>query len=229
MATGNAQGPPLAVPETEASLRELMCEIGRSMWSKGMVAANDGNISVLLPDGTILCTPTGVSKGFMTPAMLPVVDIDGGIVSLGEGGRQPSSEVRMHLRAYQTSEGVRAVVHAHPPYATAFAIKGEPLVGKLMPESVVAMPEIPLAPYATPSTDEVPDSIEPFVKSHPGCLLEHHGAITWAGDLMTAYLAMERLEYSAYMTYLVRQIDGERQLSPERIAAVQQRFGIVAR
>lgn len=229
MATDSGRGPLLAAPPSEAALREQMCELGRSMWSKGMVAANDGNISALLPDGTILCTPTGVSKGFMTPAMLPVVDIDGGIVSLGKGDLQPSSEVLMHLRAYQTSPLVRAVVHAHPPYATAFAIKGEALQGKMMPESVVAMPEIPLAPYGTPSTDEVPDSIEPFVKSHPGCLLEHHGAITWAGDLMTAYMAMERLEYSAYMTYLVRQIDGERQLSPDRIAAVQLKFGIVAR
>jgi L-fuculose-phosphate aldolase len=203
--------------DLEAELRRQLCEIGRNLWSRGMVAANDGNISARLPDGTILCTPTGVSK-----------DLDGTVVSLGTGGRHPSSEVRMHLRAYQTSDAVAAVVHAHPPYATAFAIKGEALVGKLMPESVVAMPEIPLAPYATPSTDEVPDSIEPFVRSHPGCLLEHHGAITWAGDLMTAYLAMERLEYCALMTYLVRQIDGERQLSPERISAVQRRFGIVA-
>ena len=227
MTTENGHHPRPA--DTEASLREQMCDIGRSMWTKGMVAANDGNISALLPDGTILCTPTGVSKGFMTPAMLPVVDIDGGIVSLGKGDRQPSSEVRMHLRAYQTSDLIGAVVHAHSPYATAFAIKGEALVGKLMPESIVAMPEIPLAPYATPSTDEVPDSIEPFVRSHPGCLLEHHGAITWAGDLMTAYMAMERLEYSALMTYLVRQIDGERQLSPERIAALQRQFGIIAR
>lgn len=215
--------------DLEAELRRQLCEIGRNLWTRGMVAANDGNISAQLPDGTILCTPTGVSKGYLTPEMLPVVDLDGTVVALGTGGRQPSSEVRMHLRAYQTSDAVGAVVHAHPPYATAFAIKGEALVSKLMPESIVAMPEIPLAPYATPSTDEVPDSIEPFVRSHPGCLLEHHGAITWAGDLMTAYLAMERLEYSALMTYLVRQIDGERQLSPERISAVQRRFGIFAR
>lgn len=214
--------------DVAAELRKEICDIGRKLWTRGMVAANDGNISARLPDGTILCTPTGVSKGDLTPQMLPVVDLDGMVVELG-AGRQPSSEVRMHLRAYQTSDAVAAVVHAHPPYATAFAIKGEALVGKLMPESIVAMPEIPLAPYATPSTDEVSDSIEPFVRSHPGCLLEHHGAITWAGDLMTAYLAMERLEYFALMTYLVRQIDGERQLSPERIAALQRRFGIVAR
>ena len=214
--------------DPEAQLRAQICDIGRNLWTRGMTAANDGNISAQLPDGMLLCTPTGVSKGYLTPDMLPVVDRDGTVVSLGTGGLKPSSELPMHLRAYQTSELVGAVVHAHPPYATAFAIKGEALVGKLMAESIVAMPEIPLAPYATPSTDEVPDSIEPFVKTHPGCLLEHHGAITWAGDLMTAYLAMERLEYSALMTYLVRQIDGERQLSPDRIATLQRTFGIVS-
>ena len=227
MTTQTGQDPSPA--DLEAELRREICDIGRNLWTRGMVAANDGNISAQLPDGTIVCTPTGVSKGYLTPAMLPVVDLDGAVVALGAGARQPSTEILMHLRAYQTSAEVGAVVHAHPPYATAFAIKGEALVGKLMPESIVAMPEIPLAPYATPSTDEVPDSIEPYVRSHPGCLLEHHGAITWAGDLMTAYLAMERLEYSAFMTYLVRQIDGERQLSPERIAAVQRTFGIIAR
>lgn len=227
MTTQTGQDPSPA--DLEAELRRQICDIGRNLWTRGMVAANDGNISAQLPDGTIVCTPTGVSKGYLTPAMLPVVDLDGAVVALGAGARQPSTEILMHLRAYQTSAEVGAVVHAHPPYATAFAIKGEALVGKLMPESIVAMPEIPLAPYATPSTDEVPDSIEPYVRSHPGCLLEHHGAITWAGDLMTAYLAMERLEYSAHMTYLVRQIDGERQLSPGRIAAVQRRFGIIAR
>ena len=146
-----------------------------------MVAANDGNVSARLPDGSILCTPTGVSKGWLREDQLPVVALDGTTLDAGPSW-QPSSEIRMHLRAYQVSDEVKAVVHAHPPYATAFAVKGEALICTMMPESVVAMPEILLAPYATPSTDEVPDSIEPFIRTHQGCLLEHHGAITWAAS-----------------------------------------------
>lgn len=210
-------------PAVEARLRAEICEIGRALWQRGMIAANDGNVSALLPDGTVLCTPTLVSKGFMTPEMLPVVALDGTVL---RGERRPSTEVLMHLRVYREDAAVGAVVHAHPMYATAFAIKGEPLVGLMMPESVVAMPEVPLAPYATPSTREVPDSVAPFVGTHTACLLEHHGALSWGPDLMTAYLAMERLEYVAQMTALVRQIGGERTLSAERVAEVRRTFGI---
>jgi L-fuculose-phosphate aldolase len=207
----------------DRALRDLVCQIGQAMWARGRVAANDGNISVRLADGSVLCTPTGVSKGFMTPDMLPVVAMDGTVL---HGEHRPSTEVLMHLRAYAEDPAVRAVVHAHPLHATAFAIKGEALTGLMMPESVVAMPEVPLAPYATPSTEEVPDSIAPFIRTHHGCLLEHHGALTWGPDLMTAYLAMERLEYAAAMTATVRQIDGERHLSPERVSQIRRRFGV---
>lgn len=207
----------------EHVLRDLICQIGRAMWSRNYVAANDGNISVRLPDGSVLCTPTGVSKGFMTPQMLPVVDLDGTVL---RGEHRPSSELLMHLRVYAEDQTVGAVVHAHPLHATAFAVKGEPLTGLMMPENVVAMPEVPLAPYATPSTTQVPDSIAPFIRTHHGCLLEHHGALTWGPDLMTAYLAMERLEYTAQMTMTLRAIGGERHLSPERVAQIRQQFGI---
>mgnify|MGYP001117501208 FL=1 len=215
----------MADDRDEAGLRAEVCQIGRALWQRGMVAANDGNISARLPDGTILCTPTGVSKGFLTPEMLTVVGLDGAVV---RGSRRPSTEVRMHLRVYAEDPAVGAVVHAHPVHATAFAIKGEPLVGLMMPESVVAMPEVPLAPYATPSTHEVPDSVAPFVRTHTACLLEHHGALTWGPDLMTAYLAMERLEYTAQLTTIVRAIGGERGLSTDRIAEVRRIFGIAA-
>lgn len=201
----------------EKALRQQICDIGKNLWNRGMVASNDGNISALMPGGRVLCTPTAVSKGYLTPSMLAVVDLQGNVLEQHEGHR-PSSEVKMHLRIYQVSPAAGAVVHAHPLYGTVFAVIGEAIRTKMMPESVVTMSEVPLAPYATPSTEAVPDSVEPFALTHTACLLEHHGALSWGPDLMTAYLTMERLEYTAQMTYLLRQIGGERDLPDEEIA-----------
>jgi L-fuculose-phosphate aldolase len=201
----------------ERELRAQICDIGKNLWNRGMVAANDGNISARLSDDEILCTPTGVSKGYLTPEMLPRVSLKGEVLENADGGLLPSSEIKMHLRLYQLTDKVGAVVHAHPMFGTVFAIKGEALVGKMMPESVIAMPEIPLAPYGTPSTEAVPDSVEPFVLTHTACLLESHGALSWGPNLMTAYLNMERLEYTARVTFLARLVGGERDLPESEI------------
>jgi len=211
--------------QTEPELRRQIVDVGRRMWLKGMVAANDGNVSARLPDGNVLCTPTGTSKGALTEDSLAVVALDGTVLDRGTG-RGPSSEVRMHLRVYQVDPGAMAVVHAHPLHATAFAIRGEALTLQMMPETVVALPEVPLARYATPSTDEVPDSIEPFVLSHRACLLEHHGALSWGSGLEDAFMTMERLEYQAQITLLVRLMGGARELSPEQVLAVRRQFGL---
>ena len=205
----------------EKALREAVCDIGRNLWNRGLVASNDGNISALMPGGLVLCTPTGVSKGYLTPAMLPVIDLQGNVLAQHEGHR-PSSEIKMHLRIYQESAAAGAVVHAHPPYSTAFAVMGQAIRTAMMPESVVTMPEVPLAPYATPSTEAMPDSVAPFARTHCACLLEHHGALSWGPDLMTAYLTMERLESTAQLTYLLRQIGGERDLPDDEIARLQE-------
>ncbi len=206
----------------DKALREQICDIGRNLWNRGMVASNDGNISALIGDsGRVLCTPTSVSKGYLTPAMLAVVDLAGNVVEQHEN-YAPSSEIKMHLRLYQVSPAVAAVVHAHPLYGTVFAVMGKPINTRMMPESAVTMPEVPLATYATPSTDAVSDSVEPFALTHSACLLEHHGALTWGPDLMSAYLTMERLEYTAQMTYLLRAIGGERDLPDDEIARLQQ-------
>jgi len=205
----------------EKALREQICDIGKNLWNRGLVASNDGNISALMPGGRVLCTPTAVSKGYLTPSMLAMVDLDGNVLQQHER-YGPSSEIRMHLRIYQVSKAAGAVVHAHPPYATAFAVMGQSIRTRMMPESVVTMPEVPLAPYATPSTEAMPDSVEPFALTHAACLLEHHGALSWGPDLMTAYLTMERLEYTAQMTYLLRQIGGERDLPDDEIARLQE-------
>lgn len=206
----------------EAEARERICDIGRRMWQRGMVAANDGNISVRLGPDRFLCTPTGVSKGDLRPERLPVVDGSGRPVGACPLG--PSSEILLHLRVYAVDGSVNAVVHAHPTYATVWAIRGEGLYNQMMPEAVVTMPEVPLAPYATPSTAAVPDSIEPFILTHRACLLEQHGALTWDHDLEEAYLAMERLEYIAQVTFLLRQIGGGRNLPPAEIARLSARF-----
>lgn len=186
-----------------------------------MVAANDGNISVRDHDGTILCTPSGVSKGFLDPDSLARVTVDGEVLS--ETG--PSSEVRMHLRVYQEDPQVGAVVHAHPMYATIFAIEGRELTKQLLPETVVTMPHVPLATYGTPSTEEVPDSVAPFVQDYTACLLEQHGALTWGKDLMTSYLAMERLEHLCKTQFLLDLVGVDRELSTDQIEALHRIFG----
>lgn len=201
---------------TDLRLREEICEIGKKVWQTGMVAANDGNISCRCDDGTVLCTPTGVSKGALTPQAICRVAADG--TPLEEfAGYRISSEVKVHLRLYQEAQQVRAVVHAHPPYGTAFAIGGEPIISKMMPENIIAMPEIPVAPYATPSTYELADKIAPFVHDYSCCLMEMHGALAWGKDLLSAYQAMERLEYTAKLTAITRQLGLARELDEAEI------------
>lgn len=210
------------MPMTEDALRDEVCRVGASMWQRGFVAANDGNLSIRLGGDRVLCTPTGVSKGFMRADELPVVELGTGRLL---SGAPPSSEIKMHLRVYEEDPGVGAVCHAHPLYATVFAIAGEPIVNKMLPEAIVALPEVPVAPYATPSTQGVPDSIAPFVRSHTACLLENHGALTWGADLMTAYLQMERLEYIAQLLHVVKLTGRERNLPDAEIAALHAVFG----
>ncbi len=179
---------------TEQEAKDAILEIGRRMYEKNFVAANDGNISVKVGDATIWCTPTGVSKGFMTEDMLVRMDLDGNVL---EGSHRPSSEIKMHLKVYRENPEVGAVVHAHPPAATAHAVAGIPLNRAILTETVMGIGEIPLAPYAMPGTEEVPDSIVPYLHTHNGCLLENHGAITWGRDAMEAWMRMESLEYFA--------------------------------
>ena len=147
--------------------KEAIIEIGKRMFAKGFVAANDGNISVKVSDNTLWSTPTLVSKGYMTEDMLVKVDLDGNIL---EGSLKPSSELKMHLRVYKENPDVYAVTHAHPPVATAFAIAGIALDQAILPEAVVNLGVVPVTKYASPGTKEVPDSIAPFCKTHNGVL-----------------------------------------------------------
>jgi L-fuculose-phosphate aldolase len=181
---------------TDFEARKMIIDIGKRMFLKGFVAANDGNISVKVGPNAIWVTPTGVSKGYMEPEMLVKLDLNGRRIS---GEKKPSSEILMHLRVYRENPEVTAVVHAHPPVATSFAIAGIPLDRAILIEAVVNLGVVPIAPYATPGTDEVPDSITPFCRSHNAVLLANHGAVTWGQDLQQAYFRLESLEHYATM------------------------------
>lgn len=202
---------------TEKELREEICEIGQKVWHRGYVAANDGNISVRMDDGNILCTPTGISKGSLTPDMICKVALDGTVLS-EMPPYKTSTEVKVHLHLYRAEPKVMAVVHAHPIYGTAYAIGGQELVNTALPENVLAMPVIPVAPYATPSTEELAVKIEPYVHDYSVCLMEMHGALSWGPNLLAAYQGMERLEYTAKLTYLTQQMGfGDRKLDDAEI------------
>ena len=157
----------------EYEIKKQICDIGKRIYDKGMVAANDGNISVKINDNEFLCTPTGVSKGFMTPDYICRVDKNGNVLE-ANGSFKPSSEIKMHMRVYQHRPDVQSVVHAHPIYATSFAIAGVPLTQPIMPEAVIALGCVPIAEYGTPSTEEIPNAVAKYLQSFDAVLLENH-------------------------------------------------------
>ncbi len=176
--------------------RSDIVEVGRRLWMRGFVASNDGNISVRIAPDRLLMTPASVSKGFMTPDMMVITDLDGTLVS-GAPGRKPSSEIMMHLVAYRQRPDVGAVVHAHPPLSTGFAVAGIALDRAVLAEVVTTLGSIPIADYGTPSTRELADAVAPYVKAHDGLLLANHGALALGPDLFGAYYKMETIEHFA--------------------------------
>ena len=212
----------------ELEIKKQICDIGKRIYGRNMVAANDGNISVKLNDHEFLCTPTGVSKGFMTPEYICKVDEFGNVIEANEGFK-PSSEIKMHMRVYAKRPDVGSVVHAHPNFATSFAIAGKPLNEPIMPEAVISLGCVPLAPYGTPSTMEIPDSIEQYLDDFDCVLLENHGALTWSSDLNSAYMKMESLEFYAELLYKSTALGGAQQFTKEQIKSlveIRERFGM---
>src|SRR5947209_10958601 len=195
---------------TESSLRADIVEIGRRMYARGYTASNDGNISVRLGGDRLLMTPKSVCKGFMSPDMMCVTDLDGRKL---QGERDPSSEMLMHLEVYRQRPDVQAVVHAHPPIATGFAVAGIPLDRAVLAEVITTLGSVPLADYATPSTKELPEAVRKYVKAHDGMLLANHGALTLGADLFAAYYKMETIEPFAHISLVARLLGGERLLS----------------
>ena len=197
-------------------IKDQMCDVCHKMWQLGWVAANDGNVSVKLEDGTFLATPTGISKSFITPEKIVHIDKDANIIE-ANGDYRPSSEIKMHLRCYKEREDVGAVLHAHPPVATGYAVANVPLDEYSMIETVIAIGSIPVTPYGTPSTYEVPDAIAPYLGEHDVVLLQNHGALSVGADLLTAYYRMETLELFAKISLNAHLLGGAKEISRPNI------------
>jgi L-fuculose-phosphate aldolase len=187
----------------EYKLKEQICEIGRRLYNKGFAAANDGNITIRLNDKEVLCTPTMVSKGFMKCEDICKIDYDGKQLA---GTRKRSSEVLLHLAVYRTRPDVHAVVHCHPPHATAFAVAQEPIPKCVLPEVEVFLGEVPMARYETPGTQKFADTIIPFLKDCNTIILANHGTVTFGPDLENAYFNTEIIDAYCRILILARQL-----------------------
>ncbi len=199
---------------SERQHREEVVRIGRLLHQARFVAATAGNLSVRLDDTRVLITPTCVSKGMMTPDDLVVVDMSGRKLS---GRGEPTSELTMHLVVYGLRPEVHGIVHAHPPTATAFAAAGLPLDRPLISELIIGLGIVPLAPYGTPGTPELSETLRPLIPLHNAILLANHGVVTYSEDLLGAYMNMETVEHFAQVALVTHQLGRQQLLSEEQV------------
>src|SRR5579862_2586742 len=193
----------------EQQLREQICQVGRIMYDKGWIAANDGNITIRLDEHRLLATPTGMSKGMMRTQDLIVCDLDGGKLC---GERECTSEMAMHLTIYRLRADVRSVVHAHPPVATGFAAAGRALNLALLPEVVISLGSVPLADYGLPGTPALTAGMLPYIPQYDALLMANHGAVAYGEDVMQALSRMEIVEHFARITLVAELLGGPKAL-----------------
>lgn len=210
----------------EIGLRREICNVGRWMYRRGYVVACEGNLSVRLDQNRLLVTPAGVCKGLLAPEDLLITDLEGRVIS---GAGRPSSEMKMHLLIYRARPDVGAVCHAHPPIATGFASAGRALEEAVLPEVVIDLGTIPLAPYGTPGTEDLCLGLEPLVPNHDAVLLENHGVVTCGQDLTTAFHRMETVEHFAQVLWTAETVGKPRLLGRaevEKLIAARSRHGL---
>ncbi|MBR1764059.1 MAG: class II aldolase/adducin family protein [Ruminococcus sp.] len=213
-------------------IKDQIVEVCHKMWQKGWVAANDGNVSVKVGENRFLATRTGISKYEITRDHIGLVDKDFNIIEAPAPDWRPSSEIKMHMKCYNDRPDVGAVVHAHPPVSTGFACAHIPLDDYCMIETVIAVGSVPLTPYGTPSTFEVPEAIEPYLQHHDVMLLTNHGALTVGADLTTAYYRMETLELQAQISLVARLLGGVKDISREnidRLIGMRPQYGVTGK
>jgi L-fuculose-phosphate aldolase len=196
----------------EAARQMVLC--CRRLWQAGLIAGQDGNITVRIGPDRLLVTPRGLPKADLVPEDLVEVDLDGRHL---DGSRQASTELDLHLRVYRRRKDCGAVVHAHPPTATAFAVAGEGIPADVLPEVAVLMGEVPVVPYGTTGTPALGDAAEPFLQTHEVVLLANHGALSWGSTLATARIRMESLEHAARILLAARSLGRVIRLTPDQM------------
>lgn len=215
--------------KTEREHRQDIVEIGRLVYQKGWVAANDGNISIRLDQDRILATPTGVSKGMMHPDDLIVCDCLGNKI---QGRKERTSEIAMHLTIYNMRPDIQAVVHAHPPVATGFAAAGKPLNLALLPEVIIGLGCVPLAGYGLPGTSELTEPMLPYIPKYDAILMANHGAVCYGEDVYKAFFRMETMEHFARISLVAELLGGARVLPKvevDKLLDARTRYGVKAR
>jgi L-fuculose-phosphate aldolase len=215
--------------KTDREYRQDIVDIGRLVYQKGWVAANDGNISIRLDQERILATPTGVSKGMMHPDDLIVVDMKGDKI---EGRRERTSEIAMHLTVYEMRPDIRAVVHAHPPVATGFATAGKALNLALLPEVIIGLGCVPLADYGLPGTPELTRPMLPFIPKYDAIMMGNHGAVCYGEDVYKAFFKMETVEHFARIALVAELVGGPNVLPKvevDKLFDSRTRYGVPSR
>ena len=203
--------------ETE-QIKQHLVEVSKLMYSKGMVNAFEGNVSY--KEGQrIFITPSGICKGFLTCDMLVVTDLEGNVVS---GNNKPSSEIKLHLAAYRMRPDIKSLVHAHTPYATAFALANKPIETRAYPELIALFGSIPIAEYGTPSTDEIYFGMEGLIQDHDIILLANHGITAIGKDSYDAFFKLEAAESIAKTLFLTRLLGGEKELPANKLDELYQ-------
>jgi L-fuculose-phosphate aldolase len=215
--------------ETEQKLRENIVRVGRLMFEKGWIAANDGNITIRLDDDRILATPSGVSKGMMRPKDLIVCNLEGRKLA---GERACTSEIGMHLTIYQMRPDVHAVVHAHPPTATGFAVAGRALNLGVLPEVILGLGSVPLAEYGLPGTPALSAGMMPYIPKYDAMLLANHGAVAYGEDVFQAFFRLDTVEHSARIELVAAMLGGPKVLPRveiQKLFEARSRYGLKSR
>lgn len=210
----------------EPSLRQQIVEICHRMYRQGYIAAGDGNVSARLDAERIMVTPSGFHKGFIQPENLIIVDLSGKKL---KGNHQPSSEFAMHRAAYQERPEIAAVVHGHPPLTVGLALAGVSMAQCILSETCLVLGPILTAPYTTPTTDEVPNTLRPYLRQANAIVLDRHGAVTVGRNLDEAYNRMEAMEHASKITQAARAIGPITPLSESQAAKLEdlaRQFGI---